>query len=199
MVGVILFRAQPFHNGHLFMVRKALQDCMENDCDLYIFVGSADKKGTARNPIPIEFRTMLIEGSLHEAFRPDELKRIHIYPLNDLTDEADNSYNWGRYLFMKMYNKTKDSDMTIYYSDKPEIMLSWFDADDRWCLRFKFLDRYHGISATQVRNVLLDDVTSDEIREYIPNFVFIHLREIRNYLTKSRGLEEIKDESIDNC
>lgn len=193
MVGVILFRAQPFHKGHLFMVRKALQDCMENDCDLYVFVGSADKTGTARNPLPIEFRTMLIEGSLHEAFKPEELKRIHIYPLNDLTDEADNSYNWGRYLFMKMYNKTKDSDMTIYYSDKPEIMLSWFDADDRWCLRFKFLDRYRGISATKVREVLLDDVTPEEILEYIPNFVFIHLREIRKYLTKSKGMEEIEE------
>ena len=199
MVGVILFRAQPFHNGHLFMVKKAFQDCMKNDCDLYIFVGSADKEGTVRNPIPIKFRLILIVGSLREVFKPDELKRIHVYSLNDLTDEADNSYNWGRYLFMKMYNKTKDPDMTIYYSDKPEIILSWFDEDDRWCLRFKFLDRYRGISATQVRNVLLDDLTPDEIRKYIPNFVFLHLREIRNYLIKSRGLRETKDESINNC
>ena len=131
MVGVILFRAQPFHNGHLYMIKKAYSDCKQNDCDLYVFVGSADKAGTARNPLPIDFRLMLIEGSLREEFSSEALKHIHIFPLDDLTDEADNSYNWGRYLFVKMFNKTKDSDMTIYYSDRPEIMLGWFDADDR--------------------------------------------------------------------
>ena len=48
MVGVILFRAQPFHRGHLNMVQKAYDDCVANHCDLYIFVGSADKSGTRR-------------------------------------------------------------------------------------------------------------------------------------------------------
>lgn len=186
MVGVILFRAQPFHNGHLNMVQKAVSDCQKNNCDLYIFVGSADKVGTPRNPLPIDFRLMLIEGALHEAFSTEELKHIHIFPLNDLTDEADNSYNWGRYLFMRMLHKTHDPDMTIYYSDKPEIMLSWFDAEDRWALRFKFLDRYEGISATKVRNLMCDDFTTDEILEVIPNFVYMHLDEIIKYLEGAR-------------
>ena len=95
---------------------------------------------------------MLIEGALHEHFSSDELKHIHIYPLDDLSDETNNTYDWGRYLYMKMLGKTYDPDMTIYYSDDPQIMLSWFDAEDRWCLRFKFLDRYQNISATTVRS-----------------------------------------------
>ena len=66
MVGCILFRGQPFHNGHMNMIKKAYEDCQKCGCDLYIFVGSADKVGTVRNPLPIEFRTMLIEGALHE-------------------------------------------------------------------------------------------------------------------------------------
>ena len=182
MVGVILFRAQPFHNGHLYMIKKAYEDCRQNQSDLYVFIGSADKSGTARNPLPIDFRMMLIEGSLREEFNSEELKHIHIFPLDDLTDEADNSYNWGRYLFIKMFNKTKDSDMTIYYSDRPEIMLGWFDADDRWLLRFKFLDRYEGISATKVRNLMLYDGAVDIISSIVPNFVAMHLQEIIKYL-----------------
>ena len=181
MVGVILFRAQPFHNGHLYMIKRAYEDCKQNQSDLYVFVGSADKCGTARNPLPIDFRMMLIEGSLREEFNSEELKHIHIFPLDDLTDEADNSYNWGRYLFIKMFNKTKDSDMTIYYSDRPEIMLGWFDADDRWLLRFKFLDRYEGISATEVRNLMLGG-TGRLINTVVPNFVAMHLQEIIKYL-----------------
>ena len=124
---------------------------------------------------------MLIEGSLREEFNSEELKHIHIFPLDDLTDEADNSYNWGRYLFIKMFNKTKDSDMTIYYSDRPEIMLGWFDADDRWLLRFKFLDRYEGISATEVRSLMLGG-TGRLVNTIVPNFVYMHLDEIIKYL-----------------
>lgn len=183
MTGVILFRAQPFHLGHLNMVKKAYEDCKKSEADLYIFVGSADKAGTTRNPLPIDFRLMLVEGSLREEFSMEDMKHIHIVPLNDLTDEADNSHDWGRYLFMKMLKHTKDSDMTIYYSDKPEIMLGWFDKDDRWCLRFKFLDRYKGISATSVRNLLCTN--QEAAKQFVPNFVTMHLKEIVFYLEEA--------------
>ena len=182
MTGVILFRAQPFHNGHLNMVTKAYQDCSKYNGDLYIFVGSADKSGTKRNPLPIDYRIMLIEGALREEYNMQDLAHIHVIPLDDMTDEADNSHEWGRYLFMKMLYYTKDPDMTIYYSDKPEIMLSWFDAQDRWCLRFKFLDRYEGISATLVRKLILDEAPMDK---FVPDFVKVHIDEIRKYLEEA--------------
>ena len=184
MTGVILFRAQPFHNGHLNMVAKAYEDSRANNGDLYIFVGSADKYGTKRNPIPIEFRIELIMGSLRDVYTTEELKHIHIIPLDDLTDEADNSHNWGRYLYIKMFNHTKDNDMTIYYSDNPRIMLSWFDHDERWLLRFKFLDRYRNISATKVRQAILDG-DGDLIWYYLPDYVKTHLKEIEKYLKES--------------
>lgn len=184
MTGVILFRAQPFHRGHLNMVQKAFEDSRNNNGDLFIFVGSADKSGTKRNPIPVDFRIMLIEGALHEIFNVEDLKHIHIYPLNDMTDEADNSHAWGRYLFMKMLSKTHDNDMTIYYSDDPRIMLSWFDQEDRWCLRFKFLDRFENISATQVREAALNDEIL--FKSLVPNFVYIYLNEIQQYLEEAK-------------
>ena len=48
MVGVILFRAQPFHKGHLANIRKALHDAIINDTTVHIFIGSADKEYTKR-------------------------------------------------------------------------------------------------------------------------------------------------------
>ena len=187
MTGVILFRAQPFHNGHLNMINKAFDDCVVGcDSDLYVFVGSADKSGTKRNPLPINVRLDLIKGSLHEHFSTESLKRIHVIPLDDLTDESDNSYNWGRYLFIKMFNETHDSDMTIYYSDDPRIMLGWFDAEDRWLLRFKFLDRYEGISATKVRNAFLED-DKKEVERLVPNYVFINYYDVRAYILAAEG------------
>ena len=183
MTGVILFRAQPFHNGHLNMIKKAAEDTMDYDGDLYIFVGSADKEGTKRNPLPIDFRLSLINGALHEVFSTETLKRIHVIPLNDLTDESDNSYNWGRYLYIKMFNETHDSDMTIYYSDDPRIMLGWFDAEDRWLLRFKFLDRYEGITATKVREAFIRN-DPDIVKLLVPAFVYMHYDTIKTYMDK---------------
>ena len=188
MVGVILFRAQPFHNGHLFMVKKALQDCMANNAYLYIFVGSANKEGTVRNPLPIELRVSLIEGSLEEVFTDLERSFIHIVPLDDLTDEADNSYEWGRYLYENIYKETGDDDITIYYSDRPEIMLGWFDADDRFNLRFKFLDRYKGITATKVRQMIMDNASDDELSKVVPNFVVGYKHIIKHFLSKPKNI-----------
>jgi nicotinic acid mononucleotide adenylyltransferase len=187
MTGVILFRAQPFHRGHLNMVKKAFEDSRNNNGDLYIFVGSANKCGTERNPLPIDFRLMLIEGTLHDEFTTEELKHIHIYALDDMTDEADNTHAWGRYLYIKMFSKTKDTDMTIYYSDDPRIMLSWFAQDERWLLRFKFLDRFENISATRVRNTLKNQETPDDyLKLLIPQFVLNYKEEIRDYLSNTR-------------
>ena len=83
---------------------------------------------------------------------------------------------------MKMLHKTKDSDMTIYYSDRPDIMLNWFDAQDRWCLRFKFLDRFENISATLVRKLIMSDLPVDR---YVPPFVNMHLEQIKEYMHKA--------------
>ena len=82
-----------------------------------------------------------------------------------------------------MLSKTHDTDMTVYYSDSPQIMLSWFSADERWCLRFKFLDRYEGISATLVRNLI--NANFEVARKFVPNFVYIHLEEIAKYLKEA--------------
>jgi len=46
-IGVFLSRMQPLHIGHLGIIDKVLA---END-KLLILIGSANKKGTVRNPI----------------------------------------------------------------------------------------------------------------------------------------------------
>jgi len=180
MTGVILFRAQPFHEGHMNMIVKAYEDCRKTNSELYIFVGSADKSGTKRNPLPIDFRLMLINGALHEYYSAQNLQHIHVIPLEDMSDESDNSYHWGRYLYMKMLNHTKDPDMTIYYSDRPDIMLNWFDSEDRRWLRFKFLDRHRNISATQVRTIMKTD--PDGVDHLVPNYTYLYRYDIQKYL-----------------
>lgn len=109
-VGVFLSRMQPLHIGHIGMIKKALS---END-RVIILIGSANKKGTIRNPIEIGIRREILEDTLSEEFK-EERKRITIKELPDWTEETDAPSNleWGRYLY---YNVVRASKPEKFYN-----------------------------------------------------------------------------------
>ena len=171
MTGTILFRAQPFHYGHLAQIKRAFSELRNNDMDLCIIVGSADKFNTKRNPIPIDIRMDLINGVLEKEFSFKQRQHIKVGSLVDLSDEANNTYSWGNYLYNAMCQFSDDTEFIFYYSDKPEIALSWFDDRVRNHICFKFLSRVDNINATQVREYLLDN-NIKELKKILPDYVF---------------------------
>ena len=191
MTGIILFRAQPFHNGHLAQIKRAYGDMSKYGLELYIIVGSADKFGTKRNPIPIEVRLDLINHTLMTEFNSEHRQHIHVVPLNDLSDEANNTYSWGQYLYENLRQITKDIDFIFYYSDKPEIALSWFDPEEaREHICFKFLNRVDGVNATFVRSLLNLPNNADGyyLRETVPSYVFEKRYELHDYIVNAKQL-----------
>jgi len=163
--GVILARFQPVHSGHLALIIKA---CQENDRVL-LLVGSADKFN-ARNPIPLNLRVDMLKEALVEYNLPDV---ITIKPLNDLTSESDNSIDWGFYLYSTVVDEIKDSAFTMYYSDGFEIITTWFPGFIlRNYVSLVLLARgkvEKGVSATQVRNLLLNFEVGDNLKELTDN------------------------------
>lgn len=188
MTGVILFRAQPFHNGHLAQIKRAYEDMRKLNGELYVIVGSADKLGTKRNPIPITVRIDLIHGSLKDVYDSSDLSHIHVVPLEDYSDEANNTHTWGDYLYQHMCVITRDTDFIFYYSDKPEIALSWFHDCLREYLYFKFLPRIKNINATFVRDCLINIPNDNNIllAEYLPPYVLSKRDELREYIINAR-------------
>lgn len=181
--GVVLARLQPIHKGHLELIEQA---CNEND-RVFVFVGSADKFNK-RNPIPINLRVQMAEEALEELSNsylngvlPAE---VHIVPLDDLTDESDNSHDWGFYLYTKILKEAETPYFTIYYSDGFEIITTWFPTFImRDFVSLKLLARgatCSGISATKVRQMILND--DDELNKWVPNCVFERRDVIRKYI-----------------
>lgn len=167
-VGVIIARLQPIHNGHLELIRQALN---END-KVLVLVGSADKLNK-RNPIPINMRLEMAIEAVQEAFGEDAV-RITIVPLDDLTDESDNSHDWGFYLYSKIVGITRSPEFTIYYSDGFEIIMLWFPPFiTRNFVSFKLNARgtiAENISATKVRNMICNnDINS--LTNFVPTSV----------------------------
>ena len=167
-VGVIIARLQPIHNGHLELIRQALN---END-QVLILVGSANKLNK-RNPIPIKLRLEMAEEAVKETF-PEEFKKIHIVPLDDLTDESDNSHDWGFYLFSAVVGIMKVSEFTIYYSDGFEIIMLWFPPFiTKRYISFKLNARgaiSNNLSATKVREMIVQNF-EESLKKSVPNAV----------------------------
>ncbi|PWV98626.1 nicotinamide-nucleotide adenylyltransferase [Paenibacillus cellulosilyticus] len=84
--GFILGRFQPLHIGHERMIDAALDVCDK----VLVLVGSAQLRGTVRNPLDIELRARLL--------RKVYGNRIELAPLTDYSHEGDHSTAWGMYL-----------------------------------------------------------------------------------------------------
>lgn len=64
MRGLVIGRYQPFHNGHLEVIREIIQD---PDCtELIIAIGSAQESHTSDNPFTAGERIIMIDGALIE-------------------------------------------------------------------------------------------------------------------------------------
>lgn len=176
--GVILARFQPVHNGYLALIMKAIQ---ENDMVL-LLVGSADKVNE-RNPIPIDLRIDMLKNALTEHGISD---KCLIQPLPDLTDESDNSLDWGFYLYANVVKYIGKSSFNIYYSDGYEIITTWFpkfilkDYISMTLMARSQVEK--GISATAVREAIEHDQPLDslvpkcvaDVRAFLKGFITLH-------------------------
>ncbi len=178
--GVILARFQPIHNGHLQLIHKAVE---END-QVLVIIGSIDKLN-ARNPIPWTIRKEMVEEAIADSFLVQGHKeKIKVVELPDLSDESDNSHDWGFYLYSFIVSQTKEPNFTIYYSDGFEIITSWFPG---FLLRnnvsLSLLARHaceDGISATEVREMILNGRLPEE--GVVPECVYKRRETIKAFL-----------------
>lgn len=69
-------RFQPFHKGHLAVVRECLDKCDE----LIVVIGSAEESHTMRNPFTAGERFQMILSCL----TPEERLRVLIVPIRDV-------------------------------------------------------------------------------------------------------------------
>ena len=61
--GLVVGRFQPFHNGHLALIRSAGEQCLE----LTVGIGSATAKPSLRNPFSFDERKRMVEAALGAA------------------------------------------------------------------------------------------------------------------------------------
>lgn len=184
-VGVFLARMQPVHNAHLFLVRKALE---END-KVLIVLGSENKVDMLRNPYDISLR----EEMLRECLTEEDNKKLEIVTLPDWSMESDIESDkiWGRYFYYNVVSRIFQKRFSLYYSDDPKILDSWFDGTEvRKYITYRNFERdklFEGLSSTKIRNAFIDN-DEDYIKDYCPEPVqkrFVYLKKYYEGVKKS--------------
>ncbi len=134
---VVIGRFQPFHEGHLALVREALRAAPS----VYVVVGSAFAARSPRNPWTYEERAAMLVGSLTR----EERARVHCVPMRDYFDEP----RWRKILVDTIGGLTGPNcrlAVVGHFKDSTSDYLEGFEA---WgLLRVPLLGEVHG---TQIR------------------------------------------------
>ena len=182
-VGVFLARMQPVHNAHLYMVNKALEESDE----VLIVLGSENKVDMLRNPYDIKLR----EKMLRECFNKEENEKIQIVTLPDWSMESDyeNASIWGRYFYYNVVSRIGRKRFSIYYSDDPSILDSWFKETEVFeYITYRNFERsnlFEGLSATKIRDAFINN-DINYIKKYCPDSVVNRFDYLASYYKEVR-------------
>lgn len=180
--GVLISRCQPLHQGHIDVIKKAIE---ENDRVLLV-IGSADKDGVKRNPFDIETR----EEMFYSLVDYLGTHKLNLMTLEDWSDDKNIPYEssvgstnsdftsvsneWGLWLYYNIVNKIGRKDFTLYYNDNPEIIDAWFPPHIR--SRIKVVNGVRSeYSSSVVRNKLID-FDLDYLKMAMPYLSSSHIR-----------------------
>lgn len=141
---VFIGRFQPFHVGHLAVIRTALAQSQQ----VILLIGSAKQPRSTRNVFNVDERVQMVLS----AFSPDEAARIHCVPLVDvLYDDV----RWVTSVKHAVRSVTGDQPslkvgLVGHYKDRSSYYLSLFP---NW--EPVSVPSYRGISATPIRDAYL--------------------------------------------
>ncbi len=163
--GLFVGRFQPFHNGHLEVIKEILKDVDE----LVIIVGSSQYSHRLDNPFTAGERiTMIQRAAFQEGI---QLSRIWIIPVPDVHQHA----LWVSQIVG--YSPRFD----VVYSNEPLTYRLFLEAGFR-VERMPFIKR-QVYSATQIRKAML---AGENWEKFVPNSV-------ANFIEEIDGVNRIRD------
>lgn len=190
---VYIGRFQPIHNAHLETIEKALNKSSK----LIIFVGSANRVQTIRNPWTFEQRKSIIESAIRDHFdephhqgwqdKPPSsvLDNVQILPLRDY---MYNDYKWVSEVYSKAINngatENKGTLLIGCYKDDTSYYLEMFPKWD-----FEAVPYMWNLDSTDIRDHLFQNEYVDDrnIAESTADF-------INEWITQGDKSDHLKEE-----
>ena len=171
-LGMVIGRFQVLHNGHVAMVRRALDLCDV----VVVYIGSSQEARTKVNPFSYEER----HDMFAEVFALEiACGRLIIRPLPDIG--VGNNEDWGAYvldIFEKDYHKLPD----LYVSGCEKERSSWFTNEMAPSMDELRMTRHNvEVSGTLCREVLKSE-NYERWCELVPQPLFSKFKNYKNIL-----------------
>ena len=172
MNALFIGRFQPFHKGHLEVIKKAVK---END-RLFIGIGSSEANFRPANPFTCSERFQMIEAALTEAKIPRE--KYEIVTVRNI----DNFALWVQHLalYIPPFEKVYTGSDTVKHLFKEHNLIS---KKPYVIIDVNSIKKAVKISGTQIRRLMLKNGKWEEL---VPPGV-------SKLIKKWRGLERLKN------
>jgi len=140
--GLFIGRFQPFHNGHLHVIKQMLEECDE----IVIGIGSANSEITEKNPFSAAKREEMVEGVMESEVRGtgdrgSDAPKYRIILIND----QETHQQWAEEV------RKKAEPFDILYVSGDNVRLDFIRACG---FEVKEADFINGISATKIRELM---------------------------------------------
>jgi len=164
--GLFIGRFQPFHLGHLHIIKFALKEVKE----LIIGIGSSQKENTNDNPFTVKERIEMIDSALPA----NEISNYTLYPIPDYP--SDNKWTEEVETLIPNFD-------IVYMSDKNTFGEKWIERCFKENYMIKKIKALKGIDSTTIREKMLnDEIWQDLVPE-----------EIKDYIEKIKGVKRLKN------
>ena len=168
--------------GHKLLIDKGIQVSRKT----YVAIGSAQEKGTLRNPFCIETRKRVLK----EMFAELSEDRLIIDGIDDMSNEQNRSTNWGTYLKKHLNEKFgRFPDLILYGREGSRS--NWFEEKDMERTSELLVPRsLVPISGTEIRGML---VINDECSwcKNVPEEIYYLYPDLRGELMETPVYQEI--------
>lgn len=155
MIGLFVGRFQPFHLGHL----QVIKDILKENEKIIIVIGSAQESNTKRNPFSAKEREEMIKRTLNK----EGIKNYEIFLANDFFDDREWTENIKRHC-----------KFDVAYSRNPHVLKCFKEGNVKTKLH-KFYNR-DVISGSEIRRRIAND---EEWKKFVPEEVAKYIEEIR--------------------
>ncbi len=161
---VVIGRFQPFHNGHLALIKEALRTAPR----VFVVIGSAFAARSPRNPWTHAERSAMLLGALSS----EERGRVSCVPMRDYFNEP----RWRRVLTDTITRLTgPDARIAVvgHFKDSTSDYLKGFE--DWGLVQVPLLGNVH---ATELRDAYFLNVAApDDLRDQVPSTTHVWLEQ----------------------
>ncbi len=157
-VAVVIGRFQPFHHGHMALIKAALAAAPR----VIVVLGSSFHARSTKNPFTWQERTAMIANALP----PEEQARISTVAVRDYYEDK----RWARAVRTKVEHLAAEAKRFVligYFKDASSYYLNHFP---HW--RLDSIDNVNDIDATRIRRILFEaenvDISLSVIEDLVP-------------------------------